>query len=624
MRVRHLKTRFVLAGCMLVVATVGGNVWSAITFARLNGVVGDTLRVSRETIDRTAELADSLEREDDALLLFVAGDVEKARQDLTAERRRGDSSYGAIAASLQTNEDEERAIVADLRGRIDRYRAAGDELLMAGSGPGGLDRYHRTVNPLLRQAVAGCDKLREANFRQIEVAGVRARDEAGRGTWAVVVISALAVLIGGAVAVWLARSVLGPVRELTRSVEAVRLGDFDRRVPETTQDELGQLAAGFNRMAEALGEYRRSSLGDLLTAKMILEATLKALPDAVLVFGPGGSLVDANPPARAVLAAVGAETVAWLADLPLADDDRNAVEAALAGQPPGPRRPDFGRALTAELNGHPRRFVLTAVPIPKFSKGRFGAVAVLADVTEYARLDELRSELIGVASHELKSPLTALRMNLLMLGEGFSDMTARQRELLAAAIAGCEELGVTIEELLDVTRIEAGQLRLNLAPTEIGAALTASGAILRTRFEDAGVRIVLDVGPIPVVIPADPARLGSVLGNVLTNALKYSPPGGVVTVQLMSGQNAQVEPSGAVQITVTDQGPGVPAEFRERVFEKFFRVEHQAGRGENGVRGTGIGLYLCREIVRAHGGSIACEPGENGTGTRIAITLPAE
>jgi NtrC-family two-component system sensor histidine kinase KinB len=209
-----------------------------------------------------------------------------------------------------------------------------------------------------------------------------------------------------------------------------------------------------------------------------------------------------------------------------------------------------------------------------------------------------------------------------MLGEGAGGMSERQRELLAAAVAGCEELGLTIEELLDVTRIEAGQLRLNVAPVDLVAVLTAVQGSMQTRFDDVGVRLVIIPEAKPVLLRGDPARLGSVFANVLSNALKYSPAGGVVEVRLSSRQNAQDGATGSLQVAVSDQGPGVPAEFRERVFEKFFRVEHHVtDRGER-VRGTGIGLYWCREIVKAHGGTITCEPGDGGTGTRFVVTLP--
>jgi NtrC-family two-component system sensor histidine kinase KinB len=136
------------------------------------------------------------------------------------------------------------------------------------------------------------------------------------------------------------------------------------------------------------------------------------------------------------------------------------------------------------------------------------------------------------------------------------------------------------------------------------------------------VQLIVAVEAGPSVVRGDPARLGSVCVNVLSNALKYSPTGGVVTVRVSSGQNTQLGAADAVRITVTDQGPGIPVEFRERVFEKFFRVEYHVGEPGEGVRGTGIGLYLCREIVKAHGGSITCEPGDDGIGTRFVMTLP--
>ena len=123
----------------------------------------------------------------------------------------------------------------------------------------------------------------------MRLAGVRARDEARAATRIVVAASLAALSLATVVAAWLARSVVRPIGALTASVDAIRRGDFDHRIEHTSDDELGRLAAGFNRMAETLAEYRRSSLGELLTAKMTLESTLEALPDAVFVIAPDGS-----------------------------------------------------------------------------------------------------------------------------------------------------------------------------------------------------------------------------------------------------------------------------------------------------------------------------------------------
>ena len=141
---------------------------------------------------------------------------------------------------------------------------------------------------------------------------------------------------------------------------------------------------------------------------------------------------------------------------------------------------------------------------------------------------------------------------------------------------------------------------------------------LRPRFEDAAIRLrVLHDAPAAVVL-GDAARLRIVFTNLLDNALKYTPSGGEVALRLANGEGQMLH------VWVTDTGPGIPIEFRERVFEKFFRVEHHEKSGAEGVRGVGIGLYLCRQIVEAHGGSIRCEADAPGRGTRIAIHLPTE
>jgi len=275
------------------------------------------------------------------------------------------------------------------------------------------------------------------------------------------------------------------------------------------------------------------------------------------------------------------------------------------------------------LNGKQLKMLVTVVPIPEFLPGRAGAAIVLTDVTEFVRLDALRSEIVAVASHELKTPLTSLQMNLLLLQEQADSLTPRQREILSVAARGGEELGATIDELLDLTRIDAGQFRLTQERVDVAAVVEQVVSNLRPRYEDAEVAIRVVKEAPSAIVRGDATRLRIVFVNLLTNALKYTPRGGQVTVRLVSRQNAEAETQSKLQITVTDTGPGIPPELRERVFEKFFRVEDQLPEAPKGVRGTGIGLYLSREIIEAHGGTILCTAGEDGRGTQIAIEMNA-
>jgi NtrC-family two-component system sensor histidine kinase KinB len=400
-----------------------------------------------------------------------------------------------------------------------------------------------------------------------------------RATGVVAAISLAALALSTLVAVRLARAILGPVRQLTRSVEAIRRADFSQRVPVESVAEFGQLAAEFNRMAETLAEYRASSLGELLLAKATLEATLAALPDVL-----------------------------------------RAVGEALSGGRPANGRGDLSQALSLPLAGRVVKLLLRVAPIPDFLPRRPGAVLVLDDVTEFARLDELRGELVAVASHELKTPLTSLQMNLLLLAERAGSLTPQQREILDAAVHGSEELRATIEELLDLTRIEAGQLRLLRERVDLAAVVRQAVRALRPRFDDAGVVLRVEVAAPGAAVCGDGARLRVVFVNLLGNALKYTPRGGEVVVRLEESP-ASAGGKARLQVSVTDTGPGIPAEFRERVFEKFFRVEDQGTGAPAGVRGAGIGLYLCRQIAEAHGGTLRCEPGDGGRGTRMVLQL---
>ena len=620
MKIEHLQTRFILAGILLVMTTVVSGIWSAWTFARLSAMTGQTIQHSRLTIALAASLSDALERQDDALLLAMSGDREQAQTKLAAERARFEHAYDNLVQSIDDPGASRAAL--QLHKHADQYRAAGDALLAIDQQRDATRWYYQSVNPALRLAVADCAKIRESNFHSMQLAGIRARDESRGATIMVIAISAIALMVSTLVAVMLARSILTPVQELDRSLEALRLGDFDRRVKVTSKDELGHLAEGFNRMAEALAEFRRSNLGEVIAAKETLESTLAALPDAVVVIDPDGQIVAQNPLARAVLVARKAGAAKTLDELPFAPAGLRAIHDALRGRQTAETRAELTRAFAVTLDGQSRKFVLTAVPIPEFQPGRHGAAAVLYDVTDFVRLDELRTELVAVASHELKTPLTTLRMNLLLLDERAENLTPLQHEILATAVLGCQELASTIDELLDLTRIESGQLRLSRERVDLYAVVDRAISGLSQRFEDAAMTVRVADGVRPAFVMGDGVRLGMVFTNLLSNALKYSPRGSSVSISITS--NGKSNGRDGLHITVSDRGSGIPPIFRERVFDKFFRVEQQLQNGNVTTWGAGIGLYLCRQILEAHGGSISCESADNGIGTRFVLDLPGE
>ena len=366
MAFRRLRTRFLLASGLLVLMTAASGAWSVYTFAELSVVVDRTLDESQEITDLAATLATALEREDDALLRIATEPGGDGLGILKAGRERFEVLYQRLATLLV--DEEQKAASRSLRTHADAYRVAGDRMRTQLGNPSAWESYHLAVNPALRGAVADCGTIRERNFRRIKQAGVDARDGASRAAVIVGGVVAAALVLSTSVAFGLARSVVPPVRELTRSVESIRLGDFANRVPVTSRDELGRLAEGFNLMAEALEHFHRSNLGEVLRAKETLEATLEALPDAVFVVDPDGSIVAFNPVALEVFRAMGAGSVRRYTELPLPPAGQGAISGQLRGDPSNPR-PGLSQAFSVSLGDRQAKLLPIAMPIPDFREG---------------------------------------------------------------------------------------------------------------------------------------------------------------------------------------------------------------------------------------------------------------
>jgi PAS domain S-box-containing protein len=371
------------------------------------------------------------------------------------------------------------------------------------------------------------------------------------------------------------------------------------------RDELGQLAEAFNSMAARLREYRRTNRAKLVRTQETTQNAINSLPDAVAILSPDGTVDMANAVAQRSFGlrpgeAVSRQRAPWLTDL----FDRVSKELRVI-EPRG-----YESALQVLDEGGSERFFLPhAVPILDEERTLLGVTVVLADVTNLRRLDEMKSGMLSVVSHELKTPLTSIRMGVhLLLEERLGSLGTEQNDILVAMREDSDRLQRIIESLLDIGRMEAGKSLMDLKAEPASRVVTDAVEPLEAAFHDKGVELTVDA---PAELPAvlvDRTRIGHVLSNLLGNALKYTPPGGEVIA-------SAVEEDDVVRFSVRDNGPGIPKEHLSRIFERFFRAPGQAGN-----TGAGLGLAIAKEIVDAHGGSISVQS-EPGTGSVFSFTL---
>jgi NtrC-family two-component system sensor histidine kinase KinB len=615
----RLRLRFVVAAGLLVITTVTASVWTFLALTRLSGVVTYTVRQSESTTAVTSRLAGALEREDDAVLLVLAG-YERGKHVLAGERAVVDKALLDLFDLLGPN--DKRELADPLHAELRDYRSTADGVLAVASERQALVEYHGRANPLLRRVVALTTAIRDRHFELARQAVTAASNEARAARSAVLLITIAALGIAAAVSWHLTSTVVGPLRRLTRGADAIREGRFGDRIEVSSRDELGELASAFNQMSEDLAEFRRTNMSEVLRAKNILEATLEALPDAVVLFDPDCWIVSMNRAAAHLFEAAGIQAPATLDDLTLEGLDRRAVAAAVAAGADVAAAIDLTRTIRIESGDTVRRLLPRVVPVSGATAEQAGAILLLSDVTDLAQLDEMRSELVAVASHELQTPLTTLRMTLLMLQEVSDALPERHRELVTTSLIGVEQLTETVHEFLDLTRIEAGELRLDVEPLDVSLLLADALRRAERQAQSQGIRLRSLVDTTLPSVRGDVVRLRAVFENILGNALKYTPRGGSVTVETRRRATRGPRTPETVVVSITDTGPGVPDAFQSRIFDKFVRLEQHSG-ARSRPAGVGIGLYVCREIVKLHAGEISCAPGPGRQGTCITVELPA-
>lgn len=610
-----LRTRILLALAPLGLLLVGLGVAGFLLLEQMGGRIDGILRENYASVQAMFRLNEAADRIDSAFQFALAGREADAARQFAADWPALDEQFEVEAGNLTLHPVEDE-LVARLRGLRADYRARGQRFFAL--PPGSPDRaaayFGQAGDPGLlgrfRDIKGVTDEILRINRENMEQTRDRARATAR--TALVAFGASLAVVSGLLIGVgwYLLRTILGPIRAVTEAAHAIGgSGDLDRTVPVFGRDELGRLAVSFNAMTRELRKYRLTNLDRLMRAQRTAQATVDSFPDPVLVVDPGGRPDLSNPAARALFGLRPADDEpgpVWVPPDPLRQPLAEALQVQQAYQPDL-----FDQAVSFRFGGEDRIYLPHVRPIRDPAGNTLGAAVVLTDITRFRLLDQFKSDLVATVSHELKTPLTSVRLAVhVLLEEAVGPLTPKQTELLIDARDNAERLLALIEQLLALARLQRAEPGV-LRPEDPAELLRRAADAIRPRAADKHVTVRLAGGePVPPV-GVDPERLGQALANLLTNAVTYTPAGGTVTLSVAPAGD------GRVVLSVADTGVGIPHEYLPRVFDRFFRVP---GQGE-GV-GTGLGLAIVKEIVTAHKGDITCES-EVGRGTTFRIALPA-
>ena len=416
--------------------------------------------------------------------------------------------------------------------------------------------------------------------------------------WSLILSLVAALACGLIIARWLAPM----LTRLTEATQAIAQGRFDlpsSRAPVAEVDRLGQ---ALTAMAQAM----RDSLALLTSDHHQLSAILASMAEGVIAVDAQGRILLVNPAASVLLGA----SARGVRGQSLFDIIRHPEIQALARQVLQASRPSTKDCAVFQ----PTERVLRAQGVPCQGAGPGGpsAVLVIQDVTTHYRYDQLRKEFVANVSHELKSPLTAIRGLIETLLEGALEDPANNRRFVQLIEEDVARLARLIDDLLALSQIESQVGGLTLTRLQLKPLVESVVASLEASLRARRLTVTLEV-PAELMVQADPDRLRQILVNLLDNAVKYNTDGGRILVR--AGHEAQ-----RVTVTVSDTGIGIPPEHLPRIFERFYRVDQARSRE---LGGTGLGLAIVKHLVEAHGGSVSVES-QPGSGSAFCFTLPTD
>ena len=449
---------------------------------------------------------------------------------------------------------------------------------------------------------------------------VKANSQSLQSTLLTLGIPAVAIVMLLLLVAFVARILLDPLKAIATSAQTISGGNFDVSLPRESRDEIGDLVRAFREMITAVQRREREVTEARIKAErehQRLQATIETVPVAlVIVDAETGRIVLQNRTAGALIGEEpdGAAREAYWRAFGVTTRDGTPVDVRVWGA----ERVLQGQTIVGEElvvkhpDGREIPILVSAAPLREDNGRISGGVAAFQDITSLYEVDRLKSEFVSIVSHELRTPLTSIKGALQLLIDERRASDPDDAMLLNVALSNTERLVRIINDILDISKIEAGKLELNARPHAVDEVVRQSLQNVEPIARGALVTLRADIEPGVPAVHVDLDRVIQVVVNLLSNALKVAPPRSEVTL------SARRAADGFVAFSVTDRGKGIAPEKIGLLFQKFQQLD---GANTRKARGTGLGLAIVKALVEMQGGRVSVES-TVGHGSTFTVTVP--
>ncbi|MCF7804949.1 MAG: cell wall metabolism sensor histidine kinase WalK [Candidatus Marinimicrobia bacterium] len=586
--------------------------WGIVHLVRLGQASSAILEENYQSILAAESMRNALERQDSALLHALTKTGATSSRDMFQTNESRFLQWQSRADNNITI-PEETGTLHDLDSLYTAFRSATTSYWT------GLDRgtsdpasyYSDNIQPLVWQLQENIERLRDLNQEAMYTASDQAKSVAHAAIVSTIAVGLIGLVLSIVLSVLVARKITNPLQTLATASQQIAQGDYDVTIPVDTEDELGQLAEEFNRMATQLQSYEQLNIDQIMREKQKNEAILTSIEDGIILINSAGKVVNFNPAAAELFRR------SWTAGSPpipmeqLIQDETLLDHLQTTIDEGDPLEiSDEERITTLGGLQEDKFYAYTITPFTGHTSGLEGMILHLRDVTRLKQLDQLKSEFVMAASHELRTPLTSIGMSIAILREHLDEtLSEKDADMLETAHTEIRRLKSLVNDLLELSKIETGRIQMTFERTPASLITERIRSVFANQFDEKSIRFTEEIPDDLPEVKADSNKITWVITNLISNAIRYVKSGGQIT---LSAQHTHEH----VYISVADDGAGIPEEYQSKIFDRFVQVQE-----DNHGGGSGLGLAICKEIVRAHGGTIWVES-DPGEGSTFTFTLP--
>ncbi len=554
-------------------------------------------------------MIEALERQDSAILSYTSGDRDHSLKVFNSNKDRFLLWYGKEQNNI--TEKGEKELVSQIEYHYKDYISSFDKLISMSENASQeqiMGYYFATINSTFMLLKENLQSLWDLNETAMFSGKALTVQNAETSTFLVLIVSLVAAVGSFLVSNFFANKFTRPIEHLTETIKHVQAGNLDTQIDVTSDDEIGHLSNEFNKMTERLLLFEHSTLGKVMMEKNRSLAIVKSIADPLMVLDTDYKIILVNKAFEDIFRAHEMQIYNnHFLEIVKISKLYDYISSVLSCQDVQYKENTF---YYESQNAH-YYFNVIVNKVEDIESNMSGIVVLFQNVTELKELERMKTNFISTISHEFKTPLTSIMMGTGLLEEwNIGYLNPTQKEVISSMEEDCHKLSDLVDELLHLSKLESAEYVYDMEVSTIDSIINTSikPFYQQAKTKEIGLHYSIEKD-LPTVF-VDKEKITWVLNNLISNALKYTKSGDTISIVAFFQDHK-------IHVSITDTGIGIPKEYLSKIFDQFVQVENS----DLEVRGTGLGLYISKEIVHAHGGNIWCESIPN-KGSSFTFTLP--